>query len=215
MKFISKLSKATHIHGCLLTIGLSCSLLMAQVISLEERIYLVKTTLNTLDISAAECMDQLKDSRSKNNSRCLDFMASIDGQKTTDLISHCEVIRNWRKDYVENSITSNETAEIDLQRMRDVEFYCGENFLQKRTTYVSAAFELLTDKQSPEFSNMSISRRISELQFINAQDKERRLLRESVLLQNQRQHSESDNRRNELERELIRQQINSKPYPKN
>ena len=62
---------------------------------------------------------------------------------------------------------------------------------------------------------MSISRRISELQFINAQNKERRFLRESVLLQNQRQHSESDNRRNELERELIRQQINSKPYPKN
>ena len=107
------MSKAAHIHGCLLTIGLSCSLLMAQEISLEERIYLVKTTLSMLDISAAECLDQLKESRSKNNSRCLDFMASIDGQKTTDLISHCEVIRNWRNDYVENSITSNEAAEID------------------------------------------------------------------------------------------------------
>ena len=142
-------------------------------------------------------------------------MASIDGQKTTDLISHCEVIRNWRKDYVEKSIASNEAAEIDLQRMRDVEFYCGENFLQKRTTYVSDAFNLLTDTQGLEFSNISISRRISELQFINTQDKERRFLRESMLLQNQRQQSESDNKRNELERELIRQQINSMPYPKN
>ncbi len=188
---------------------------MAQEISLEDRINLIKTALSTLDTSAAECLDQLKDSRSTNQSKCVDFMAFIDGQTTTDLISNCNVIRSWREDYVENSISSNETAETNLQRMRDVEFFCGENFLQKRTTYVSAAFALLTDKQNQEFSNLSISRRISELQFINAQDKERRILRESMLLQKQRQQSENNSRRNEIERELIRQQINSVPYPRN
>ena len=187
---------------------------MAQEISLENRIDLIKTTLSTLDTSAAECINQLN-SRSKNESKCVDFMAHIDGQTTTDLISNCNVARSWREEYVENSISSNESAETNLQRMRDVEFFCGENFLQKRTTYVSAAFELLTDKQSPAFSNLSISRRISELQFINVQDKERRSLRESMLLQNQRQQSENDNRRNEIQRELIRQQINSVPYPQN
>ena len=124
-------------------------------------------------------------------------MAHIDGQTTTDLISNCNAVRSWCEDYVENSITSNASAETNLQRMRDVEFFCGENFLQKRTTYVSAAFELLTDKQNQAFANLSISRRISELQFINAQDKERRSLRESMLLQNQRQQSENDNRRND------------------
>ena len=36
-----------------------------------------------------------------------------------------------------------------------------------------------------------------------------------MLLQNQRQQSENDNRRNEIQRELIRQQINSVPYPQN
>ena len=214
MKFTSRFSKSITIHGCLAAIGLSCSPLMAEEISLENRINLIKTTLSTLDTSAEECIDQLN-SRAKNESRCVDFMAHIDGQTTTDLISNCNLARSWRENYVENLISSNESAETNLQRMRDVEFFCGENFLQKRTTYVSAAFELLTDKQSQAFSNFSISRRISELQFINVQDKERRSLRESMLLQNQRQQSENDNRRNEIQRELIRQQINSVPYPQN
>ena len=214
MKFTSRLSQSITIHGCLAAICLPISLLMAQEISLENRIDLIKTTLSTLDTSAAECIDKL-DSRSNNESKCVDFMAHIDGQTTTDLISNCNVARSWREDYVENSISSNESAETNLQRMRDVEFFCGENFLQKRTTHVSTAFELLTDKQSQAFSNLSISRRISELQFISVQDKERRSLRESMLLQNQKQQSENDNRRNELQRELIRQQINSVPYPQN
>ena len=214
MKFTSRLSQSITIYGCLAAIGLFCSLLIAQEISLENRIDLIKTTLSTLDTSAAECIDQLN-SRSKNESKCVDFMAHIDGQTTTDLISNCNVARSWREDYAENSVSSNESAETNLQRMRDVEFFCGENFLQKRTTYVSAAFDLLNDKQSQAFSNLSISRRISELQFINVQDKERRSLRESMLLQNQKQQSENDNRRNEIQRELIRQQINSVPYPQN
>ena len=214
MKFTCRLSHSITIHGCLAAICLSCSLLMAQEISLENRIDLIKTALSTLDTSAAECIDQLN-SRPKNKSKCVDFMAHIDGQTTTDLISNCNAVRSWREDYVENTITSNTSAETTLQRMRDVEFFCGENFLQKRTTYVSAAFELLNDKQSHAFSNLSISRRISELQFINVQDRERRSLQESMLLQNQRQQSENDNRRNELQRELIRQQINSVPYPQN
>ena len=147
MKFTSKLSQSITIHGCLAA-SLPCSLLMAQEISLENRIDLIKTSLSTLDTLAAECIDQLN-SRSKNESKCVDFMAHIDGQTATDLISNCNAVRSWREDYVENSITSNTSAETNLQRMRDVEFFCGENFLQKRTTYVSAAFELLTDKQSP------------------------------------------------------------------
>ena len=150
MKFTSRLSQSKTIHGCLAAICLSCSLLMAQEISLENRIDLIKTTLNTLDTSAAECIDQLN-SRSKNESKCVDFMAHIDGQTTTDLISNCNAARSWREDYVENSITSNTSAETNLQRMRDVEFFCGENFLQKRTTYVSAAFELLTTSKVKHF----------------------------------------------------------------
>ena len=122
MKFTSRLSQSITIHGCLAAICLSCSLLMAQEISLENRIDLIKTTLSTLDTSAAECIDQLN-SRSKNESKCVDFMAHIDGQTTTDLISNCNAVRSWREDYVENSITSNTSAETNLQRMRDVEFF--------------------------------------------------------------------------------------------
>ena len=215
MKFTSKLSQTPIFYGCVSTIALFCSLLIAQDVGFEYRIDIIKTILNELDNSAKECLEQLNDSRLKNQGKCVDFMISIDGQITTDLISHCGAIRSWRENYVENSNSSNETVETNLQRMRDVEYFCGENFLHKRTVNVSAAFDLLTNKRFEEFSNLSISRRISELQFINAENKERRFLRESVMRQNQRQQSESDNRINELERELIRQQINSAPYPQN
>ena len=215
MKFTSKLSQTGVFHGCVATIALFCSLLIAQDVRFENRINIIKTILSKLDNSAKECLQQLNDPRVKNQGKCVDFIASIDGQTTTDLISHCDAIRSWRENYVENSNSSNETVETNLQRMRDVEYFCGENFLQKRTVNVSAAFDLLTNKRFEEFSNLSISRRISELQFINVQDKERRFLRESMIRQNQRQQSENDNRRNELERELIRQQINSAPYPQN
>ena len=215
MKFTSKLSQTLIFYGCVSTIALFCSLLIAQDVRFEYRLDIIKTILNELDNSAKECLEQLNDSRLKNQGKCVDFMTSIDGQITTDLISHCGAIRSWRENYVENSNSSNETVETNLQRMRDVEYFCGENFLQKRTVNVSAAFDLLTNKRFEEFSNLSISRRISELQFINAENKERRFLRESVMRQNQRQQSESDNRINELERELIRQQINSAPYPQN
>ena len=215
LKFTSKLSQTPIFYGCVSTIALFCSLLIAQDVGFEYRIDIIKTILNELDNSAKECLEQLNDSRLKNQGKCVDFMISIDGQITTDLISHCGAIRSWRENYVENANSSNETVEANQQRMRDVEYFCGENFLQKRTVNVSAAFDLLTNKRFEEFSNLSISRRISELQFINAQNKERRFLRESVMRQNQRQQSESDNRINELERELIRQQINSAPYPQN
>ena len=215
MKFTRKLSQTTVFHGCVATIALFCSLLIAQDVRFENRIDIIKTIFNELDNSAKECLQQLNDSGFKKQGKCVDFMASIDGQTTTDLISHCDAIKSWRENYVENSNSSNETVESNLQRMRDVEYFCGENFLQKRTVNVSAAFDLLTNKRFEEFLNLSISRRISELQFINAENKERRFLRESVMRQNQRQQSESDNRINELERELIRQQINSAPYPQN
>jgi len=215
LKFRSKLSQTGVFLGCVATIALFCSLLIAQDVRFENRINIIKTILSKLDNSAKECLQQLNDSRFKNQGKCVDFIASIDGQTTTDLISHCDAMRSWRENYVENSNSSNETVETNLQRMRDVEYFCGENFLQKRTVNVSAAFDLLTNKRFEEFSNLSISRRISELQFINAENKERRFLRESVMRQNQRQQSESDNRINELERELIRQQINSAPYPQN
>ena len=215
MKFTTKLSQVTIFSGCAATIALFCSLSIAQDVRFENRIGIIKTILNELDNSAKECLQQLKDSSFKNQGKCVDFLAFIDGQTTTDLISHCDAIRSWREDYVENSNSSNQTVETNLQRMRDVEYFCGENFLQKRTVNVSTAYDSLTNKQFEEFSNLSISRRISQLQFTNAQEKERRFLRESVMRQNQRQQSEIDNRRNELERELIRQQINSAPYPQN
>ena len=142
-------------------------------------------------------------------------MTDIDGQTTADLISHCDVLKTWRNQYVEDPTSSNETTVTNLKRMRDIEFFCGENFLQKRANNVVDAFELLTEKLSQDFLSLSTNRRFSELQFIHTLDRERTLLKESMLRQNQRQQSEATFRRNEIERELIRQQINSPTYPQN
>ena len=87
---------------------------------------------------------------------------------------------------------SNETTETNLKHMRDIEFFCGENFLQERANNVVDAFELLTDQLNQESSNLSTNRSFSELQFIHALDRERALLQESMLRQNQRQQSEAN-----------------------
>ena len=213
LNFMDKTCRTILNYGYLIIIALSCSLLKAQETSLGTRIDLVKNILNELDTSAANCLKQLEDSRS--DSHCIDFMADIDGQPTADLISHCDVLKAWRKKYVEEPTSSNETTETNLKHMRDIEFFCGENFLQERANNVVDAFELLTDQLNQESSNLSTNRSFSELQFIHALDRERALLQESMLRQNQRQQSEANFRRNELERELIRQQINSPTYPQN
>ena len=215
LNFMSKTCQASLNYGCVIIITLSCSLLKAQETSLEVRVDLVKNILNELDTSAANCLKQLEGSRSENQTQCADFMTDIDGQPTADLISHCDILKTWRNQYVEDPTSSNETVETNLKRMRDIEFFCGENFLQKRASNVVDAFELLTDQRNEEFPNLSTNRRFSELQFIHALGRERALLQESMLRQNQRQQSEATFRRNEIERELIRQQINSPTYPQN
>ena len=215
LNFMTKTYQASLNYVCIIIITLSCSPLKAQEIKFETRVELVKNILNELDTSAANCLKQLEDSRSDNQSQCVDFMTDIDGQTTADLISHCDVLKTWRNQYVEDPTSSNETTVTNLKRMKDIEFFCGENFLQKRANNVVDAFELLTEKLSQDFSSLSTNRRFSELQFIHTLDRERTLLKESMLRQNQRQKSEATFRRNEIERELIRQQINSPTYPQN
>tara|TARA_B100001029_G_scaffold169630_1_gene164707 strand:- start:1603 stop:2298 length:696 start_codon:yes stop_codon:yes gene_type:complete len=148
LNFMNKTCRTILNYGYLIIIALSCSLLKAQETSLGTRIDLVKNILNELDTSAANCLKQLEDSRS--DSHCVDFMADIDGQPTADLISHCDVLKAWRKQYVEEPTSSNETTETNLKHMRDIEFFCGENFLQERANNVVDAFELLTDQLNQE-----------------------------------------------------------------
>ena len=215
LNFISKIYWANLSHGCLIIIALSWTLVKAQEPSLESRIESVKSILKELDTSAANCLKELKDSGSENQIQCVGFMTDIDGRPTADLVSHCDVLKTWRDDYVEDPTYSGETTKTNLKRMRDIEYFCGENFLQKHATNVVAAFESITEQYRQEFSNLSIERRLSEMQFIDTLDRERALLQESMLQQNHRQQSEANLRRNEIERELIRQRINPTTYPGN
>ena len=162
---MTKTYQASLNYVCIIIITLSFSPLKAQEIKFETRVELVKNILNELDTSAANCLKQLEDSRSDNQSQCVDFMTDIDGQTTADLISHCDVLKTWRNQYVKDPTSSNETTVTNLKRMKDIEFFCGENFLQKRANNVVDAFELLTEKLSQDFSSQSTNRRFSELQL--------------------------------------------------
>ena len=116
-----------------------------------------------------------------------------------------------------HNIILEHSADIEknLQLMTGIEFACGEDALQKRTRYVAKTFELLQDTGSVRQPAASVNRRISELQIQQLQNAERLSLRNSILQQNRRLQLEADQRQDNLEKELLRQEINSAPFPGN
>ena len=176
---------------------------------------MLKNTLLELDISATKCLEQLEDTSAKSGTDCDDFLNSLDGQTMADYITHCEVLKSWRDSFIADPSASNNDKETDLNLMTGVEYSCGDNFLKKRTNNVAAAFEWLAKNHNHQSGSSSLSLRFSESQFMRTQNQERKSLQDSLLQQNVRQRSEVNQRRNQLERELIRQQINSTPYPRN
>ena len=189
--------------------------LFAQDLSLEDRLELLKKTLLELDISATKCLEQLEDTSTKSETDCDDFLSSLDGQIMADYVAHCEVLKSWRDSFINDPSASDNDKETDLNLMTGVEYSCGDNFLKKRTNNVVAAFEWLAKNHNHQSGSSSLSLRFSESQFMRTQNQERKSLQDSLLQQNVRQRSEINQRRNQLEGELIRQQINSTPYPRN
>ena len=189
--------------------------LVAQDVSLEDRLELLKNTLLELDISATKCLEQLEDTRTKSGTDCDDFLNSLDGKTMADYITHCEVLKSWRDSFIDDPSSSNNDKETDLNLMAGVEYSCGDNFLKKRTNNVVAAFESLVEDHNHQIDSPSLNLRFSEIRFMRTQNQERKSLQDSLFQQNARQSSEANQRRNQLERELIRQQINTTPYPRN
>ena len=189
--------------------------LFAQDLSLEDRLELLKETLLELDISATKCLEQLEDTSTKSETDCDDFLRSLDGKIMADYVAHCEVLKSWRDSFINDPSASDNDKETDLNLMTGIEYSCGDNFLKKRTNNVVAAFEWLAKNHNYQSGSSSLSLRFSESQFMRTQNQERKSLQDSLLQQNVRQRSEVNQRRNQLERELIRQQINSTPYPRN
>ena len=188
---------------------------VAQDLSLEDRLELQKNTLLELDISATKCLKQLEDPNTRERTDCDDLLTSLDGQIMANYIAHCEILKSWRDSFIDDPSSSNNDKETDLNLMTGIEYSCGDNFLKKRTTNVVAAFESMVEDHNHQIDSPSLNLRFSELRFMRTQNQERKSLQDSLFQQNARQSSEANQRRNQLERELIRQQINTTPYPRN
>ena len=168
--------------------------------------------LQTLDSKAAACLAAFEEeSRESATARCQEFLGAIDGAELADYVARCEVLKAWRENFVlaaQQSDADNRGSAADLSLMVGIEFTCGEDALQKRTQFVTTAFNMLYgNRNSAQQANSEIARRLAELQFETTLSNERRLLQDAIrrqqsdrLLQNERQFDA-------LEKEIIRQQI--------
>lgn len=225
LKFMNRRSNLSY-QGLNLSIGalllspLAFSPLLAQEISLESRIQSANESLTTLDSQAQACLNMFEqgDTNAAAN-RCDDFMQSVDGILLKSYLTHCEALKTWREEFINgentNSNFSANDAVTNLRLLSGIELACGEGALQKRTEYVISAFTLLQGEQSQNRSLISGNRRLNEFDQEQMLDAERRRLQNSVLEQQLRRRSETNQQLKNLENELLRQQINRPPFPGN
>ena len=168
--------------------------------------------LRTLDSKAGACLTAFEDESTESAAvSCREFLGAIDGSDLADYVARCELLKAWRENFVltaQQSDTDNQGSAADLSLMVGIEFTCGEDALQKRTQFVTTAFNMLYGNlNSAQQVNSEIARRLAELQFETTLSNERRRLQDAIrrqqsdrLLQNERQFDA-------LEKEIIRQQI--------
>ena len=206
--------------GALLLSPLSFSPLLAQEISLASRIQSANESLTTLDSQAQTCLNMFErgDTNAATN-RCETFMQSVDGILLESYLTHCEALKTWREEFITRENTNSnfraEDAATNLRLLSGIELVCGENALQKRTEYVFSAFSLL---QGEQFQNRSLTlgnRQLNEFEQEQLLNAERQRLQNSVLEQQKRSRSETNQQLKNLENELLRQQINRPPFPGN
>lgn len=97
--------------------------------------------------------------------------------------------------------------ESPLQLLVGAEYACGENALQARTGFVTAAFaQLQQNATAIQQEHAGLTRRLNESQFDATLSAERRLLQNSVQQQQLQRQQESERQLQQLENEIIRQQ---------
>lgn len=205
---------------CLAALGLSLvlnSFCSAQQVDLQIRIDAASNSLEQLDTQAGTCLSALNQGTEDiAQQSCSEFLASIDGELLAGYLEHCQSLKSWRDEFVAATVGSDAAArdsEENLQLLVGIEYSCGEGALQKRTEFVTSAFSLLQDRQMQnQGANALLSRRLTELQMESTLNNERRLLQNSVLRQGSRRELETERQMNDLEKELIRQQINKPDF---
>ena len=188
----------------------------AQNITLQSRIDSATQALVDLDALAQSCLESTEmdtGADTETSSSCVSFLAAIDGQLLAGYLDHCQKLRAWRDDYVTQTHGTGTASERDptvLQTLVGIEYACRENALQKRTVFVAEVFALVANSnRTNQPGNNNALRRIAEFEFNATADNERRLLLQSLQLQQSRRLQETQNQFDKLETELIRQQINN------
>jgi len=194
------------------------SLSSAQENDFQKSIDSSSEALINLDMKARDCLATL-DSDEDSAAACDDFLKAIDGKLMTNYLQQCRTLKNWRDEYVDQSMasSSNSTTEHNeemLKRLVSIEFTCGENTLRSRTQFVLSAFNRLQGGRAASgASTAAINRQISNSRFNALENGERQRLQNALQNQQIRSLKESERQFNDLENELIRQQIRNSNAP--
>lgn len=193
------------------------SLPSAQQLNIRSSIDSSTSALSLLDSKASDCLSALE-SGSNSQPLCDDFIAAIDGKLMADYLEQCQLLKNWRDDFIIQTIeaeadTDSANNEEMLRRLVAIEYSCGENAVLARTEFVEVAFNRLrnnTDNSSVATGiSAAISRQLAQSRFEALEIRERRRLQEAMQRQQSQSQRDTDRQFDDLENELIRQQIRS------
>ncbi len=209
-------------HDIAYAFGLAVSLLvgssvcMAQISTFAElnsQVDEAQQALAELDEKALTCTSSFNLNLGEAAALlCDEFMRAVDGELLATYLDSCSGLKAWRDSFIESDLASDSQLDADeaLAMMVAIEHSCGENALQKRTTYVVEAFNtLVKGTLLNKTSTQSFNLRISELEQQNRIDRERRALQEAIDSQREQRERATQNQFRSLENELIRQQINN------
>lgn len=205
-------------RASLFALTLVCSALhsfsSAQESDFQESIDSSNEALIVLDLKASNCLTAM-DSDENSQAVCGEFIKAVDGELMANYLEQCRTLKHWRDEYINQAVAANLNSDAAnneemLRRLVSIEFTCGENTLRSRTRFVFSAFNRLRSESAANTIGANtafISSQISNNQFIDLENGERRRLQNALQNQNNRSLRESERQFNELENELIRQQI--------
>lgn len=176
----------------------------------QSQIEAASAALVTLDDKAASCLEAIEAGSSEQVTvSCDEFLKALDGDELATYLQQCQLLKEWRNTFLEDTLGKPSTdAESNLQLLLGIEYNCGENAMQRRTAYVTDAFNSLYGKSSlTESTESSINQRFAESQFENQLNYQRQLLQQSIQQQQSHRLDQTQQQFNDLENELIRQQL--------
>jgi hypothetical protein len=183
-----------------------------QRVDFQTQLDTANAELEQLDSRAGACLAAFEtESTESATVSCKLFLAALDGAELANYLASCALLKQWRDDFVATAQQPDDRDQDDagnLRLMVGIEYSCGEGALQKRTEFVSSAFNLLYGDQSlSQQSGAALSRRLAELRFETTRNNQRRLLQDSIEQQQSIRLRQTERQFDDLEKEIIRLQI--------